>query len=496
MAARRGEPAACRAFAEQLFVGSDGFRQNFPLGLSYIREELGRDSPEAIKLVGQLIPVDVILDQDLTGVLIQGVAMGSTLAELKLGIWLATKTSSRMQGVSLINGAAPRLSLATGDLHEPHQLAEFLSLLPETIIRDKVSLPLTRLKDALATADLETASFCFRLAQGLGAQLPAIAPLIAKAVELAVRARPPLRVDLPTDLIEASLQWKSDAGDANAQFILGTALGGLTQSGLEWSQLVRRTNMRRAAALLLRAADAGAAEAWLNLHWITTDYRSSAANQEMAIFFLEKAAGAGLGAAQRKFGAFLLKQASCLAQAEKAVSLLYLAAESGDDPARKVLSTLFLPAPRIPAEFAEEIVSRVQAMDKDIGVRLRLAHIFRLTREETVHFEPTTALRPWGISLSAKHGTNRRGRAVPALNAQMKRVASDAADCFGVGQQAISLHIQRSRALTELFKELKVIEGDFFPPVSARQLDQYSFGPSWASRNASLVKAVLNRPGC
>ena len=78
-----------------------------------------------------------------------------------------------------------------------------------------------------------------------------------------------------------------------AGLLLGRALSGFGTPALPASTLARGLNMRRGAALLLRAADEGLTAAWMVLYHIHSDHHTSVSNPLMARFFLEKAALAG-----------------------------------------------------------------------------------------------------------------------------------------------------------------------------------------------------------
>ena len=202
--------------------------------------------------------------------------------------------------------------------------------------------------------------------------------------------------DLEIPHIQASLERAAAQGDLKACYILGRALSGLNCGLLVWQRLVEGTNLRKGSALLLRAADAGNAEAWLHLYRISSDYKCSVANPQMARFCLEKSALAGDTEAQRKLGALMLRAATTLADTEAAITWLHQAAAKDDVHAVALLHSLVLPLPGDDAT-AEAAIERVREDDPWVALRMALARHYGLTKLEALCVDPADGLRPWGL---------------------------------------------------------------------------------------------------
>ena len=344
-AARRGETGACLEMATRLFGGKAGFAQNFKLGLAYLQQELIRESPSAIVLLGEMVPLEILIAQDAKATLAAAARLGCEAAMLKLGVWQTLLAAEeRGEGRQWLARSGHLHDCEAGDAEDARAFARVLdSRIPRRLL-DAREVMLAGARQALRLADVEGAGRCLQGVAALTA-LPAAdavtAELVASFVELAATRTSGL--DLPVELVESSLVFRSERADVQAQYVLGCALAGMPYGCLQPQALAGQKNLRRATALLLRAADAGQREAWHRLYEIAADCRSVAGNQEAARFFLEKAANAGVVAAQRKLGAFLLKEATSLEKAERGVYWLSRAAEGEDRAARELLKTLVLP---------------------------------------------------------------------------------------------------------------------------------------------------------
>jgi TPR repeat protein len=324
-AAKRGSPNACLTIAEHHFLGRSGFKKNYTLGLAYLQEELNRKSIAATLLVGKLLPLDVVVTQCLVPVLRNAADMGCSQGMLKLGTLQALDGDSRAEGIRWISAS----KLIDRALHDatfegPSNAASFLkALTPEVVDKDKLAFWGAR--TALKDKDVSRACFFASLASHLMPFNPQIAEIVSLTVQLA--ANSDATVDLPTELVEFSLETRSAAGEVEAQYGLGCALGGLPYGQLQPQRIVRGANFDKATTLLLRAADAGKCRAWWDLSEMAPNHRSALPSKGMARFFLEKAAKSGIVQAQTKLGAVLLREATSLDSAEEGIRWLGLAAE-------------------------------------------------------------------------------------------------------------------------------------------------------------------------
>jgi TPR repeat protein len=493
-AARRGEPRACVEMAARLFDGAAGFARNFKLGLAYVQQELDRESAAAIDLVAAKVPLEILMAQRAQGVLAVAAREGSRAGMLKLGIWHSIAGDRNHEGRALIR----RSGLATGDWEalDPRSASELARLLDRHMPRDMLDAAevlAAGARDALAEPDLQIACRCLHAASLLansGAPEKRLAQLVSSAVQLAANSAGAL--DLPVQLVEASLRHRGEHGEVEAQYGLGCAYGGMAYGSLAPKQLVARTQLRRAAALLLRAADAGKSQAWLNLFEIASDCRSVAGNQEAARFFLEKAAGSGVVPAQRKLGALLLKEATSLERAELGVHWLSKAADGGDGAAHELLKTLVLPLPALASAIEDSIVAKVRAVDAELAARLTLARAFHLTRREALNFNARRDVRAWGLLIPGTSKENPKGRLAPAVHEPMRAELQRVSSLFGGGSALeAAFALQKARMQRRVFEALSISENMFFAAEIGRSWSHYGFGRHWAARAAPLLDELL-----
>ena len=490
-AARRGESGACFEMANRLFSGKNGFSQNFKLGLAYIQQELDRQSNAAILLVADMVPLEVLMAQQTKDTLGAATRFGSTAAMLKLGVWQILCSAQRREGTAWINRSA-RLDreYQPQDFDDPREFALQLKAQLHPDILDAGEVFLAGTREALKEQDAQDVGYCIRAAAQVMEPDGHLAQAVSAAVRLAANTIIPL--GLPAELVETCLASRSEQGEVEAQYGLGCAFAGIPYGHLLPQELATRTNLRRAAALLLRAADAGKAEAWLNLYEIASDYRSAAGNQEAARFFLEKAAKCGVVLAQRKLGALLLGEATSLERAEAGVHWLNAAAEGGDGAARELLETLVLPLPTLPAGVETTIVEKVRAVDAELAARLALARAFHLTRREALNFNARRDIRPWGVLIPGTAKENPKGRLAPAIHEPMKAELQRAASFFNGPSSFDNIFaLHKGRTQREMFKALSISESMFFPAEIGRSWSHYGFGRHWAAKAAPLLKELL-----
>lgn len=490
-AARRGEPDACLEIAARLFSGKNGFAQNFKLGLAYLQQELARESVPAIALVGDHVPLQILMVQQARPALAAAARAGSPAAMLKLGVWQILGRAEHEEGVRWVRQSrCASGDWSVHDLDDPRRLARLLkTAIPQEML-DGGEAALAGARDALKEQDLAGLCYCARVAAELMPPSHRLAEIVSAAVRLAAAGHAGL--DLPVELVEPSLASRGEHGEVEAQFGLGCALAGMRYGHLEPRALAARTHLRRAAALLLRAADAGKSEAWLNLFEIASDHRSAAGNQEAARFFLEKAAKLGVVPAQRKLGALLLREATSLERAELGVHWLSRAAEGGDGASRELLETLVLPLPTLPADVEISIVEKVRAIDAELAARLALARAFHLTRREAMNFNARRDIRPWGVLIPGTAKENPKGRLAPAVHEPMRAELQRAASFFRASSSfENTFMLQKGRTQREVFKALSIPENMFFPGEIGRSWSHYGFGRHWAVRAAPLLKELL-----
>ena len=318
-----------------------------------------------------------------------------------------------------------------------------------------------------------------------------------RAVEAAEAAGAPL-ASLPASAIEPLLETRATEGDRVAAHALGRALCGIDVGRVPANAIAEGQNMRKGAALLLRAADAGCDVAWLHLYRIHSDNRLSVANPQMARFFLEKAATRGMAEAQRRLGALMLRGASTLPESEQAIGWLQQAAQQDDDHARLLLRSLVLPLEGEDDE-AEAAIAAVARHDPWLAARLRIAREYGLTKLEALCFEPVSGLRPWGLVVGKNSFISQirlsAPRAIPALRREALEHLRSVAEFFaraGVEASRYEGDLRR-RSLNQrrLFAKLGLDEAMFFAVASSVALDSFRLGTKWAFRVRQPLRMAL-----
>jgi TPR repeat protein len=326
---------------------------------------------------------------------------------------------------------------------------------------------------------------------------PELSRLVVCAVEAAeVAGKVP--ASLPAAVIEPSLEVRAAAGDRVAAYALGRALCGIALGDVPSHAIAVGQNMRKGAALLLRAADAGCDEAWLHLYRIHSDNRLSVGNPQMARFFLEKAAMRGIAEAQRRLGALVLRGASTLDESEQAMSWLHQAARQGDGHAHQLLRSLVLPLEG-EDEDAETAIAAVARHDPRLAARLRVSREFGLTKLEALCFDPVSGLRPWGLVVGKNPFISQirlsAPRAVPALTREALEHLRSVAQFFAragadAGRYEGDLR-RRSLNQRRLFARLGLDEAMFFSVATSVALDSFRLGTKWAFRARQPLRMAL-----
>ncbi|WP_431103052.1 hypothetical protein [Roseateles noduli] len=285
------------------------------------------------------------------------------------------------------------------------------------------------------------------------------------------------------------------AARTGAWYAQGRALCGLPRqasgSGTEADR-----NVRRGSVLLLRAADGGLTEAWLDLHHLHANPRSTVANAAMAMFCLEKAAQAGDPVGQRRLGVAMLREAQDLPALELGMAWLATAWRQGDAMARALLQSFVMPVSGDEAA-AQAVIATVRCSAPLLAARLSVARAFGLTRAEALSFSPLRDTRRWGLALGW-HPTLRKThlsspRAVLALHAGAE----------GALREAISLYAtlpldepptagrRRAAALRRLLAGEPGGERLLFPAADSTALQTLKCGPKWAHRQRALIREAM-----
>jgi len=443
--ARQGDASARCEVGRRYLLGVDGFPQHVTTALEYLQHPSLAGQALPARIIAEGLPLEDLLALDQQPALERAAGAGSVLAQVKLAVWCVARRGAGTE-------ARRWLAAAASAGHEPAR----------------------RAGDALAR--LRERDDALRLAEAAGQPLDG----------------------LPAEALRHALEQRAVQGDRDAAFALGRGLCGIACAALPEAVFAEHQNMRKGAAFLLRAADAGCDAAWLHLYRLHSDHRLSVANPQLARFFLEKAALRGQVEAQRKLGALQLREASALDETEQAIHWLHTAATQGDAHARTLLQSLVLPVEdgAVEAAFAIEQVRRI---DPWLAERLALARAFGLTRLEALCVDPVAGLRPWGLVVARNpfiaQARLAAPRAVPATSDEALAVARRAAHFFGharsEGAAAEGDLRARTLRLRRVFERLGLDEAMFFSEATAMVLESLRLGAKWAYRARQPLQDAL-----
>jgi TPR repeat protein len=469
--ARQGDAAARCEVGRRYLLGVDGFPRHVASGLEHLTHPSMRERPQAAALIADHLTLQELLQRGLEDVL-ERAAAHSAAAQAKRTAWRAAERGAPTPDLRRA------LSACNADVDAVLMIAA---------------------QRALAAGEIERIGACLRNAIELGARLtPDVAEQVVSAVRLAEEHGVPLR-GLDADALLTCLELRADQGDRDAAYAFGRGLCGIASAALPPWVFADKLNLRKGAAFLLRAADAGIDAAWLHLYRLCADHRLSIANPEMARFFLEKAADRDQPQAQRKLGALLLREASSLAASEHAIQWLHRAAAHGDAPAHELLRSLVLPVDGAP-DAAATAIEQVRRSDPWLALRLELARQFGLTKLEALCVDPVEGLRPWGLVVGRNPFITQQRlsapRAVPALGSAALDTARRAAAWFAESRRdAVVLEgdlRRRSLRQRRLFERLGLDDTLFFAAATSMRLEALRLGPKWAFRARQSLTLALN----
>lgn len=512
--ARQGDLRARCEVGRRYLLGSDGFSRHVSAGVDHLRQAALSDPLAAARVLVDCLPLHELVALGLDDALARAAAGGSTTAQVRCAAWCATQRSGQDE-------AAMRLAQATAAGHAAaaaarnamtaaapgERLRTLLQALGDAGELDGAAVARQAVAQAGARGDRAALADALRAALALDAAPQSeLAPDLAALVRLgetAVAAAADAADDVASALDGLDPQALRDAlescaaqGDRDAAYTLGRGLCGLATPGLPAAVFDGQQNMRKGAAFLLRAADAGCDAAWLHLYRLHADHSLSVANPQMARFFLEKAAARGQAEAQRKLGALMLRESGALAGTEQAIAWLHAAAAQRDSHAATLLQSLVLPVAGSDAEAAWGI-AQVQQSDPWLAARLALARHFGLTKLEGLCVDPLDGQRPWGLVVGRNPFITQvrlsAPRAIPALGAAAQQALQQAVALYGQARGAAGEGDLRSRSLRQrrLFERLGLDESLYFADASATTLEALRLGPKWAWRARQPLSEAL-----
>jgi TPR repeat protein len=505
VSARQGDTAARCEVGRRYLLGVDGFPHHVPSGIEHLTHASVIALPQAARIVAEHLSLQVLLELRLEQSLERAAAAGSTVAQLKLAVVRQVMQQRPTDALRCLRSAADagsdaaRLALlAIGQAHADDAQLELLRALSSVPGIDAAAIAFVAAQRAGEAGDAGLLSQSLRSAAALAREPnPALDELIADAVRLAEAADQPLRGIDAADLRRA-LEARANQGDHEAAFAFGRGLCGIENIALPDLFFAEHQNIRKGAAYLLRAADAGCDAAWLHLYRLHADHRLSVANPQMARFFLEKAATRGQAEAQRKLGALLLRESSTLADTEQAIHWLHLAAGRGDAHADELLQSLVLPVSG-DDDSAAGALAQLRGDHPWLAVRLELARHFGLTKLEALSVDPVLGLRPWGLVVGRNpfvaQARLSAPRAIPAPNEEALDAARRAASLFTQARHdALATEgdlRRRSLRQRRAFDRLRLDESMFFADASAADLDALRLGSKWAFHARGSLNLAL-----
>lgn len=502
--ARQGDMAARCEAGRRYLLGVDGFPHHPSVGLEYLTHPSLADSELAARLIAEALPLHELVRLDRLGTLKSAARSGSVAAQLKLGVWCTLTCEDGAEAAIWFDRAASLGSVnARAALHatwQPHGnlgVAVLRALAGEPGID---AIPLISL--ALATAlESDRPDWIARILEcALLIPSPGTADLAdAVCAGLAhVQSFQEFQLAAHGERVEGLLEDCIRRGSPSAALLLGRALCGIDTAALPASRLAVRKNLRRGAALLLRAADAGMNEAWMILYKIHADNHASVANPQMARFFLEKAALSGDVVAQRRLGALILRSATSLRESEQGIQWLHQAARMQDTHAGLLLQSLVLPVSGSETE-ATFAIDAVRQKDPWLACRLRTARDFGLTKLEAMSVDIVAGCRPWGLVVGPNPFITlaklAAPRAIPALTPQvidnLRRSVAFLEQARRDGAQIEGDRRRRTHRLRYWLKHAGFDETLFFAQARSTTLNTLRQGTRWAFHVRQPLRMAL-----
>jgi TPR repeat protein len=502
--ARRGDIKARFDVGRRYLTGEEGFPQHAVLGLEYLSHPSVAGSSTAARIIAEALPLHRLVELGQEATLTFAARNGSASAQFKLGLWHYFFDNE--EGLArrwLLEAASSNHRKATETLKAltrpaESQIASVLDVLSTNSEIGIAELVAQALSCATKKQD------CALLRKSLIAAMEGVVPHSSSLADSVCNALGSISsvthglvisdVVRMEDLLEDCVR----RGRTDAMLMLGRALCGLDFGSIPSSSLCSGPNLRRGAALLLRAADAGKAEAWSVLYGIHADNHSSVANPSMSRFFLEKAAAGGCPVSQRKLGTLILKAAASLPEAEQGVQWLFAAFLQGDQKAEALLRTLVISVQGEEVA-ASEAIDAIRRLDPWMACRLRVARDYGLTKLEALSVDLLTGHRPWGLVVGPNPFVVQSKIAAPRVIPAISSCAgANLRRCVAVVEATKTDRLslegdlrKRSARLRQRLGKMGVPDSLFFVELRSSQLDVLRAGPKWAYHFRDLLRCAL-----
>ncbi len=505
LAQARHDPVAKCEIGRRYLLGIEGMPRHVETGIEYLTHPSLNGGHDAATVIAECLSLEEVISHRLEAALLQAAHAGSPTAQFKLAVWLCIRHGQFRAAARWLDAAAANGHTLAGRARaslSPDAAREDVLAFARTIARSG-GAQIESIATLAATAaadehDLDRLSQCLRIALTFTTRLTVpTASLVVKAAHLCEESGRQL-LELDPGQVEACLDLIVGEANGVAEYLLGRALCGIACGALAPASLVTGGNLRKGAALLLRAADGGCHDAWMQLYRVHADHRCSVANPQMARFFLEKAAIFGHAEAQRRLGALILRSASDLKSSENGIHWLHEASGQGDRLATRLLNSLVLPLEGDDEE-ADQAIEAVRRTDPWLAVRLRVSRDFGLTKLEALCVDPIDGRRAWGLVVGKNRFIERSKlsapRAVPALCPAALDNLHRAALFFEQAQRDGD-HFEgdwwrRSLRQRRAFAHHQVDEDMFFAQVNSATLDSLRQGTKWAQRAKPSLQLAL-----
>ncbi|MCW5631956.1 MAG: hypothetical protein KIT17_01335 [Rubrivivax sp.] len=503
---RHGDAEARCEVGRRYLLGAEGFPRHFVTGLDYLTHPSVACSEQASCVIAEALPLHEIVRLNQLPALRSAARVGSPGACVKLGLWLCLTRRDAVEAEPWL-----RVAAEAGHAAAPAAVAHLAANLPPRVTSQRVlhalaghagidalALLTQAAYEALRGTDVELLS---RALDALLALCPRMTTELADCVCQGLehgQAMAGFWLEAPSTAVEQVLESCLQRGRTAAALLLGRAYCGIDHGALRAAALVPGQNMRKGAALLLRAADAGEQEAWMHLYRVHSDNHSSVANPQMARFFLEKAAVGGDVVARRWLGALTLRGAGALHESERGIHWLHEAAASGDTHAARLLRSLVLPVAGN-EEDAALVIDAIRRDDPWIAWRLRVARDFGLTKLEALSVDLVAGRRAWGLVVGANPFITQAKlsapRAVPALTAQAGEHLRRGAAFFEQARQDGAPFEgdlrRRSVRMRQLLGRHGGHEEMFFAEATSSTLHSLRLGTKWAFHARQPLRMAL-----
>lgn len=504
--ARQGDTAARCEAGRRYLLGAD-FPRSVTTGLDYLTHPSVAGSTHASTIIAESLPLHDVVRMQQWRALSSAAENGSRVAQAKFGAWLLLTRRDPSQAMKWLalaaaagSGAAAEAQAAMSSqapdatklLRASHAISKEPGIDLLALTRLAIAEAMSQGDDELITRNLALA---IHLAPG---NAPDVADCVCTVLERA-ELREAFHLDVDRDRIERCLEACATRGNAQAALMLGRALCGISVGPLRADKLVSAPNMRKGAALLLRAADAGKDQAWLLLYGVHSNHRASVANPQMARFFLEKAATRGDTLAQRRLGALVLRSATTLHESEQGIHWLHEAMEKGDASALRLLQSLVLPVAG-DEDAASSAIESLRRDDPWMACRLRTARDFGLTKLEALSVDIAKGFRSWGLVVGINpfivQSKLSSARAIPAVTAIAARNLRLSAAFFQQSHQNGGASIEgdlrkRSHRLRRWLDRHGVDESLFFSDARSTTLNALRLGTKWAFHARQPLRQAL-----